>query len=101
MNRKETPLFEKRTAEAEALEQVITHVESQMTQTPPDSEEYATLMNRLERLYKLKEKHSPKRIDPNTWLIVGGNLAGILIVVAYEHAHVLPGKALSFAGKLR
>lgn len=66
-----------------------------------DSEEYVTCMNRLERLYKLKEKNAPRRINPDTWLIVGGNLAGILIIVVYEHGHVIASKAMSQVGKLR
>jgi hypothetical protein len=66
-----------------------------------DSEDYATMLNRLERLYKLKEKNAPRQISPDTLLIVAGNILGILVIVAYEHSHVVTSKALSFAGKLR
>lgn len=94
-------MFERPPADAIALEAVILELETEMSTIGGDSEEYATMLNRLERLYKLKEKNSPKHIDPNTWLIVGGNLAGILIIVFYEQAHVVTSKALGFAGKLR
>lgn len=87
-------------ANIDALESTIAKLESDMLGVDGDSDEYATMLNRLERLHKLKEKHSPKRVDPNTWLIVGGNLAGIIIVVGYERAHVIGSKAINMAGKL-
>lgn len=94
-------MFEKPSAEAVALEAVILALESDMQTRDGDSEEYATMLNRLERLHKLKEKTSPKGINPDTLILVGGNLLGILIIVSYEHAHVIASKAIGFAGKLR
>lgn len=95
-------MLRRRTDETQiALENTITELQNDMKTRDGDSEEYATMLNRLERLMKLKEKNSPKQINPDTWLIVGGNLAGILIIVSYEHGRVITSKALSFAGKLR
>lgn len=95
-------MFENRADETQAtLDATITELMNDMKSMDGDSEEYATCMNRLERLYKLKEKNAPRRINPDTWLIVGGNLAGILIIVVYEHGHVIASKAMSQVGKLR
>lgn len=95
-------MFEKRTDEAQiSLDNTITELMNDMKAMDGDSEEYATCINRLERLYKLKEKNSPKRVSPDTWLIVGGNLVGILIIVIYEHGHVITSKAMNQVGKLR
>lgn len=94
-------MFKRPPAEATELDKVIADLESEMTTRDGDSEEYATMLNRLERLYKLKEKNSPKQVDPNTYWMVGGNLAGILIIVFYEHAHAMTSRAIGFAGKLR
>lgn len=95
-------MFEKRTDESQhQLDITITELMNDMKAMDGDSEEYATCMNRLERLYKLKEKNAPRRISPDTLVLVGGNLAGILIIVAYEHGRVITSKALGFAGKLR
>jgi hypothetical protein len=94
-------LFEKPSAEAIALEATIIELELDMKTKDGDSEEYATMLNRLERLHKLKEKNTPKGINPDTLVIVGGNLLGIVIIVWFEHAHVIVSKALNFAGKLR
>lgn len=94
-------MFQKSSDEDLALERTILELEKDMQTRDGDSEEYATMLNRLERLYKLKEKNAPKRVSPDTLIVVGGNLVGILIIVAYEHGHVITSKALSFAGKLR
>lgn len=94
-------MLKKVSDEASSLDKTITELENDMLSIDPGTEMYTLMLSQLERLYKLKEKHSPKRIDPNTWLVVGGNLAGILIIVSYEHGRVITSKALSFAGKLR
>lgn len=94
-------MFRKISAEAEAIEALIVELKDQMLTMEADSEEYATCMNRLERMDKLREKNSHKGLDPNTLLIAGGNLLGIVIIVWHEQAHVITSKALSFAGKLR
>lgn len=94
-------MLSKRSDEAHSLDQTIQTLEHEMLSLNGDDKEYATMLTNLERLYKLKEKHSKRKIDPNTLLIVGGNLAGILIIVIYEHAHVIGSKAMSQIGKLR
>lgn len=85
----------------EELDRVIHELETDMASREGDSEEYATMLNRLERLYKLKEKNSPRRWSPDTLLLVGGNLAGILIIVLHERVNVITSKAMSYAGKIR
>lgn len=93
--------MKKDSGETQSLDKTITTLESDMRSMDGSTEAYASALNRLERLYKLKEKHSPRRINPDTALIVGGNLLGILIIVSYEHSRVITSKALGFAGKLR
>lgn len=83
------------------IRRVITDLEYEMTTKDGDSEEYANMLNRLERLYKLYEKNSRKHLSPDTKLLVAGNLVGILIIVAYEHGHVITSKAVNQIGKLR
>jgi hypothetical protein len=91
----------KKTDEQTELDKTIADLEAQMRTYDPDSEAYGTLVNRLERLVKLQERNASKRISPDTLLIVGGNILGIVIIVAHERANVITSKALSFAGKLR
>jgi hypothetical protein len=91
--------------EVDTLTQAITELEKTMASYEGNEDEYPKMVASLERLYKLKEKHANKsfreRISPDTVIIVAGNLAGILIVVAYEHSHVIARNAINFAGKLR
>lgn len=94
-------MIKKKASNVQSLDETIMELEHDMKTHDGDSEEYATCLNRLERLYKLREKHSRKGLDPNTLLLVGGNLLGILIIVGYERANVIGSKALGFAGKLR
>lgn len=88
-------------ASQQSLDDAIKQLQDHMAICDGDSEEYATMLNRLERLHKLREKSARKKVSPDTLLLVGGNLAGILIIVSYEHGRAITSKALSFAGKLR
>lgn len=75
----------------EQIEMVLT----EMRMHGPDSEEYPKLIRHLKELQELKAK--PKfRINPDTLLIVGGNLLGILIIVAYEQTHPMVSKGLNY-----
>lgn len=60
------------------------------------TEEYAEAMDRVAELAKLKEKNSKSHVSPDTLAIVIGNLAGIVLILGYERAHVVTSKALGF-----
>lgn len=95
-------MFWKRDSAETQLDRTIAQLELDIQMTPDqDAKESAKKIKNLERLYALKSKNAPKGLDPNTLLLVGGNLAGILIIVGYEHGHVIVSKAIGFAGKLR
>jgi hypothetical protein len=83
------------------LDEAITEILSEMKGFTSDSEDYATMVNHLVTLHKLKETNSSKRVSADTMAIVAGNLLGILAILSYERVHVVTSKALSFAGKLR
>lgn len=67
-----------------------------MEQNEPNTEEYKSAANALERLINLRDNNKTQKINANTAMIVGGNLLGILIIVAYEQKHVLASKAMNF-----
>lgn len=77
----------------------IQKVLTEMEQYSPEEEQYKAAIAHLETLTKLKAEERPKRIDANTMLIVGGNLLGILLVVAYEQKHVMTTKSIGFTLK--
>ena len=51
--------------------------------------------------FKKREASRKDRFSPDTLLMVGGNLAGILLILNFEKLNVVTSKALSFVIKLR
>jgi hypothetical protein len=94
-------MFKKPDPEPSALELVITNLLDEMQLTSCDSEEYSKMVAHLTKLYSLKEQDTPKRVSPETWAMIGGNLAGIMLILQHERFHVITSKALSFVSKLR
>ncbi|HET9785578.1 MAG TPA: hypothetical protein VFP47_00505 [Pyrinomonadaceae bacterium] len=94
-------MFITRKSEDQGLQKVIdAHLDS-MVDEDPGSVEYARKVEQLTKLYSLKEKTSERRVSPDTLAIVAGNLAGILLIVGHEKAHVVTSKALGFILKAR
>lgn len=84
----------------EALDVLIDCILQEMQMVGRCSEEYSKLMKSLERLHELKANNRPKRVSRDTIAIVAGNLLGILLIVSYEHAHVMTSKSFSQLPKL-
>lgn len=76
------------------LDSMIEDLEHEMIGGDPESEEYAVLLQRYERLVNLRQNAKGK-IDPNTAMLVGGNLLGILAILSYEKIGIVTSKALS------
>lgn len=94
-------MFKKPSAESEQLERTIMQLEADMENVSGDSEDYPKMANQLERLYKLKATNAKKQVDPNTLILVGGNLLGILVIVFHERANAITSKAIGFVVKPR
>lgn len=60
---------------------------------PHDDDAHKQLKS-LKMLHAMKAQTEPKGASNDTKLLVLGNLAGVLIVVAYERSHVFATKAL-------
>lgn len=78
------------------LDEPIAAILSDMNATDPDKQEYSKMVGQLERLIRLKQEESKSGVSPDAVLLVIGNLVGILIIVTYEHNHVLVSKAVNF-----
>lgn len=83
------------------LDETMDNVLVEMEAYSAADEVYGKMMQHLKDLNELKKTKSSRGVSPDTVAVVAGNLAGILIIVGYERAHVVASKALSFAGKLR
>lgn len=83
------------------LDEAIDLVLASMKEFGPENEEFAQFVKYLDGLMKIKaqEEKRRSRIDPNTVLIVAGNILGILAIVAYEQKHVMASRALTFVNK--
>jgi hypothetical protein len=80
----------------------IAKVLQSMETFSPEDPEFTTLMAHLNELTKMKAAESAKsKVDANTMAIVGGNLLGILTIVAYEQKHVMTSKAMGFILKAK
>ena len=106
------------------------HVSNALKRDQIDAEEFDTLVDQVKTLVtlqilgqnadvadakaereadlaSLKLKHEiemsqlKERVSVNTWVTVGANLAGILLILNYEHLHVAGSKALGLLWKLK
>lgn len=95
-------MFIAKKSEDSGLQKVIDQLLESMTDEDPGSVDYTRKVDHLTKLYELKErKNATRRVSPDTMAIVAGNLAGILMIVGHEKAHVVTSKALSFILKAR
>ena len=98
-------MFNKHTPEEERpeLEEAIDLALKDLITHSPYSAEYVKALEQIEKLYKLRapKPELQKPVSLDTVLAVAGNLAGILIVINYERAHVITSKALGFIIKSR
>lgn len=76
------------------LDEPIADVLTNMNKHGEETEEYNRSIDHLERLMKMKTEERRDRVSPDTMAIVGGNLLGILIMVAYEQRHVIGDKTM-------
>lgn len=94
-------MFKKTTHEKTGLETVIDELLNDMSFVSKETDEYSKMVDQLVKLYSLKETDSKRRISPDTLATVTANLAGIILIVGHERAHVVTSKALGFVLKLR
>lgn len=87
--------------EISPLDKTIDDLHNLMRNYLPESDNYAICVDQLTKLYAIKENTSSKRVSADTLAVVIGNLAGILVIVGHEKAHVVTSKALNFVMKAR
>lgn len=89
------------TTESVKLNFAINRVLDDMETYGPDAPEYPALLASLERLTELRTASRPPRVSPDTMANVVGTFLGILVIVGYEHAHVVVSKSLPLLMKTR
>lgn len=66
-----------------------------------DSEEYAAILDRIVKLHKLQAEEKPPRVSPDTLVLAGTNILGIIIILSYERLNIITTKAMSFVQRPR
>lgn len=93
-------MFKRPEKKQNKIMQEIEYLHEELDNYDSASQEYSNIIKQIEVLYKL-DKEVKFVIDPNTALVVGANILGILMILGYERAHVVTSKALSFVIKGR
>lgn len=81
------------------LQDVIDLVQTQMLSLDANSEEFVTMAEQLEKLYKMKSSDKTHRVSADALIAVAGNLLGITLIMNHERLHVVTTKALGFVMK--
>lgn len=89
-------MFKKNPIEAKLDEEIATLLEK-MGEEDKDSDKYAKMANHLTSLYELRHK---SRFSKEQLATIGANLAGIIVILSHERAHVIASKSLTFVRKL-
>ena len=83
------------------LEKSIERVLKELNNHSANTDEHSKIMTQLEKLYTIQASNRPYRVSADTLALVISNLAGIVLIVSYEHAHVATSKALNLLLKAR
>lgn len=94
-------MFIKKNHPPTPLDLAMTQALSDLQTLNPESDEYTKAVANIDKLTKLKEHHSPKRVSPDVLVTAGANLAGILLILHYERINVVASKAIGFVMKLK
>lgn len=83
------------------LDEAIAEVHKQMASLTADDPAYSTMVDQLDKLYKIKDPQSKTKAEFKDWIPVIGTIGGILVIVTFEaYGHTMTSKALSFVRKV-
>lgn len=89
------------TTKSDVLEDVIRAALKQLIDEPLGTDEYDRKVDQIAKLYDLKKHSASEKVSKDTLYTVVANLAGILLILNYERAHVVTTKAVGFIMKPR
>lgn len=92
-------MFTRPKAEQTELDHALDRAIADLNNHEVMSKEYDALLDRIAKLAKMKEDQKPESVSKDTQAMIAANLLGILLIVGYEHAHVITSKALPFVNK--
>jgi hypothetical protein len=90
----------KPTAEPSDLEKEIARLFAVLsTIEDVHGDQYDQVSNQIKKLYPLKEIDSKSGVSSDVLVGAASNLVGILMILHYEHVHVITSKAFNMVGK--
>lgn len=94
-------MFKRENLIEDKLEKECVFLLELMDKTTAWTDDYESMANQLAALMELRQKErSSNRVSMDTWVTVGTHLAGILMVMNHERAHVIASKAFGFIKKI-
>lgn len=90
-------MFKKSQIEFKLDEEIIVLLTHLNTMKTKEGDEYAKVVDQLNKLYELRHK---SRISKETLATIAANVAGIVIILSHERAHVIASKAFGLVKKI-
>lgn len=79
-----------------SLEKEIEEVIIRLSVMDKSSDEYTTVVENLEKLYKAKSYDSSSQVSADTMALIAGNLLGLSLILGYERIGIITSKAINF-----
>lgn len=90
-------MFKKNPIEAQLDVEITELLKKMGEETDKSSEKYTTMVDQFNKLMELRNKSG---ISKDTLATIAANIAGIVIILSHERAHVIATKSLSLVRKL-
>lgn len=84
-----------------SLEQAINRLLTKLETMDPTTDDYSKTADQLEKLYKMRTHKKANTLSMDSLVAAGASIAGIVLILSYEHAHVVTSKALGFVFKVK
>lgn len=89
----------KKIKEPTDLENLIKRLTDYIETMTPKDDGYDHAVDQLVKLKKIHAEETRKPLSRDALLAAGVNIAGILIIVGFEHSHAMTSKAVNFVFK--
>lgn len=89
-------MFKRNPIKTEVDAQILNLLEL-MSAEDARTDEYKSMATHVEKLMELRQKD---HISKDTWVTVGTHIAGLIVLMNHERAHVIASKAFGFVKKI-
>jgi len=89
-------MFKRNPIEAKVNDQILWLLEK-MDKENGYTDDYKSMAAHVEKLMEIQKKNS---VSKETWASIGANLAGIIVIMNHERAHVIASKAFGLVKKI-